>query len=63
MAKVEALVSFAGVVTMGIGEVGEISDKDVLSGLVAAGYVKVLEAPKAKEEAKEAEKPKKGTKK
>lgn len=63
MAKVEALVSFAGVVTMGIGEVGEISDKGILSDLVAAGYVKVLEAPKAKEETKEAEKPKKGTKK
>lgn len=63
MAKVEALVSFAGVVTMGLGEVGEISNKDVLSDLVKAGYVKVLDAPKAKEEIKEAEKPKKGTKK
>lgn len=63
MAKVEALASFAGVVTMGVGEIGEISDKDVLSDLVAAGYVKVLDAPKAKEVTKEAEKPKKGTKK
>ena len=63
MAKVRALVSFAGVVTMGMGEVGEITDKEVLSGLLKAGYVEEVKPPKAKEEVKAEEKPKKGTKK
>lgn len=63
MARVKALVSFAGTVTMGIGEVGEITDKDVLSGLIEAGYVEEIIIPKAKEEPKVEEKPKKGTKK
>ena len=49
MAKVKALVSFAGKVSMSAGKVGEITDPVILSDLVRAGYVQELEveAPKA----------------
>lgn len=42
MAKVKAKVSFAGVVTMGIGEVRDITDKAIVKDLVQAGYVEEI---------------------
>ncbi len=45
--KIEALVSFCGVLTMAEGEVREYSDEAVLSDLLKAGYIK-----EAKEEKK-----------
>lgn len=49
MAKVKALTSFAGIVSMTAGEVGEVADEAILSDLVRVGYVEELEkeAPKA----------------
>lgn len=52
--KVKAKVSFCGSVTMGLGEVREIQDEDILKGLLKAGYVEEVA-----EKIKEAEKPKK----
>lgn len=48
MAKVKALVSFAGKVSMSAGKVGEITDEVILADLLRAGYVEELEekAPK-----------------
>ena len=37
--KVKALVSFAGVFSMGCGEVKECSDKAILLDLLQAGYI------------------------
>jgi hypothetical protein len=37
--KVKALVSFAGTVTMGKGEVKEIKNKVLINDLLIAGYV------------------------
>lgn len=37
--KVKALVSFAGVFSMGCGEVKECSDKAILQDLLQAGYI------------------------
>ena len=42
MAKVKAKTSFAGVVTMGIGETREIEDKAILDDLLSAGYVEEI---------------------
>lgn len=47
MANVKAKTSFAGVVTMGAGEVRNIEDKTVLDDLLAAGYVELVEKQKA----------------
>lgn len=52
MAKVKALVSFAGKVSMSAGKVGEITDEVILADLLRAGYVEELgekkaEAPKS----------------
>ena len=44
MAKVKAKVSFAGVVTMGAGEVRNITDKEVLTDLIKAGYVEEVKS-------------------
>lgn len=38
--RVKALVSFAGIVSMGVGEVRDISDKAIVDDLLRAGYVK-----------------------
>ena len=43
MAKVKALTSFAGIISMSVGEVAEIEDNAILKDLKAAGYVEVLE--------------------
>jgi hypothetical protein len=44
--KVKALVSFAGKVTMGKGEVREIKDKSICEDLLHAGYVKEVKPTK-----------------
>lgn len=49
MAKVKAKTSFAGVVTMGAGEVREITDAEIVKGLVSAGYVEEIKATPTKE--------------
>ena len=43
MAKVKAITSFAGIITMSAGQVGEIEDEAILKDLKSAGYVEVLE--------------------
>lgn len=44
--KIEALVSFCGVLTMAGGEVREYSDEAVLSDLLKAGYIKEVKEEK-----------------
>ncbi|UGB31702.1 hypothetical protein [Metabacillus sp. B2-18] len=43
--KVKALVSFAGIVTMGKNEVREIKDNDVRESLIRVGYVEEIIQP------------------
>lgn len=47
MAKVKALTSFAGIISMSAGEVAEIADNAVLKDLLSAGYVEELGSKKA----------------
>ncbi len=42
--KVKAKVSFAGIVTMGVGEVREVESK-IADDLLRAGYVEKVEKP------------------
>lgn len=50
--KVKATKSFVGVVSMNIGQVKDIQNKEVLDDLLKAGYVeKVDEKPKAQPKA------------
>jgi len=42
MAKVKALTPFAGLVTMGIGEIRQIPD-DIARDLIACGYAEEIE--------------------
>lgn len=44
--KVQALVSFAGQVTMAPGEVREIKDKAICKDLIDAGYVEEVKSTK-----------------
>ena len=37
--KVKALISFSGVVSMGVGEVKEILDESIVKDLLRAGYI------------------------
>lgn len=53
----KALISFSGLVSMAVGEVGEISDLAVAKDLLKAGYVAEIK-PEEPEKA-----PKKGAKK
>lgn len=46
MAKVKALVSFAGKVSMSAGKVGEIIDEAILADLLRAGYIEEIETEK-----------------
>lgn len=55
--KVKATVSFCGAVTMGLGEVREIEDGDILKSLLGAGYVK--EVTEKAEKVEEVKKPRK----
>lgn len=41
--KVKALVSFAGIASMGAGEVKDIEDISIVEDLLAAGYVEKAE--------------------
>lgn len=45
--KVKAKVGFSGVISMSVGQVGEIEDKELLSDLIQAGYVEEAEPEKA----------------
>ncbi len=45
--KVKAKVGFSGVISMSVGQVGEIEDKELLSDLIQAGYVEEVKAEKA----------------
>ena len=45
--KVKAKVGFSGAISMSIGQVGEIEDKELLSDLLQAGYVEEVKAEKA----------------
>ena len=47
MPKVKALVSFAGIVTMGKGETKDIDNENIVNDLVSAGYVETMEEKKA----------------
>lgn len=42
--KVEALVNFCGALSMAKGEIREYSDAAVVADLIAAGYVKEIQA-------------------
>lgn len=45
--KIKALISFSGLITMGIGEVRDIENKEMVKDLLEAGYVKkVVKADK-----------------
>lgn len=46
-----ALVSFAGIVTMGAGEVADLEDDEVIEDLLKAGYIEKVEAEKAPKKA------------
>lgn len=54
--KYRALLSFSGLISMSMGDVREIADKDIANDLLKAGYIeelketkiKKLEAPKSK---------------
>lgn len=60
MAKVKALISFAGKVSMSAGKIGEITDPVILSDLVRAGYVEELESEKVEAQKAPAKKTKGG---
>ena len=55
----KALVSFAGAVSMGCGEVREISNEEIVKDLLRAGYIEAVETVKApaKQPKKKAVKP------
>lgn len=45
--KIKALISFSGLITMGIGEVRDVENKEMVKDLLEAGYVKkVVKADK-----------------
>ena len=46
--KVKALIGFSGLVSMRKGEVKEISDKNIVTDLIRAGYIEPIEKPKNK---------------
>lgn len=58
--KIRAKISFCGVLSMGLGEVTECNDKNLLSDLLRAGYIEEVkdepkeEKPKAKRTSKKA---------
>jgi hypothetical protein len=60
MAVVKAKKSFAGIVTMGAGEVKEITDDAIVKDLLAAGYVEEVKQAYSKAPASAPAKKKKG---
>lgn len=61
MMKYRALISFSGLLSMSMGDVREISDKDIVKDLLKAGYIEELKETKIKKV--EETKVKKGVKK
>lgn len=60
--KVRALLSFCGTVSMGRGEVADVTDKAVLDDLLQAGYVEEVKKQKEKEPEKKPVQKKKAVK-
>jgi molybdopterin synthase catalytic subunit len=52
MAKVKAIVSFAGAVSMYKGEVKEVSDENIVKDLLNAKYIELVEKEKAEKPTK-----------
>lgn len=52
----KALISFTGVISMSIGEVGEITDPAVVQDLLDAGYVEAVKEDKPKKATKKSPK-------
>ena len=52
--KIKAKVSFCGVLSMGVGEVRECTDKELLADLLRAGYVEEVKDEPAEEPKKPA---------
>lgn len=48
MMKYRALISFSGNITMAMGEVREIDNKDIANDLLNAGYIEELKEAKMK---------------
>lgn len=48
----KALVSFTGLISMAMGEVGEISDPSVAKDLLRAGYVEEIKSDETEKTAK-----------
>lgn len=67
MARLKALKSFAGKISMYAGEVKEVTDEAIVKDLLHAGYVEVVKTQEAKivekPVEKKEEKPEKSTKK
>lgn len=59
--KYRALLSFSGVISMSMGDIREIADKDIANDLLKAGYIEELKETKIKK--LEAPKNKRGGKK
>jgi len=53
---VRALISFSGIVSMGMGEVREIKDKATVKDLLSCGYVEQVDKEPPTEKAKKATK-------
>ena len=51
--RCKALVSFAGLVSMTMGEVREISDKSIVKDLLKAGYIEKVEKKKGEKKAED----------
>lgn len=62
--KYRALTSFSGLLSMSLGDVREISDKDIVKDLLKAGYIEELKEMKiTKDVDQKVTKVKKGVKK
>lgn len=48
--KVKALTSFCGVVSMTMGEIGEISDPSIVSDLLKAGFIEKVKGKEKSDE-------------
>lgn len=44
--KVKALKSFSGIISMSVGEIGDISLQEVIKDLLQAGYIEEVKANK-----------------
>ncbi len=55
MAKVKALKSFAGAISMHKGEIKEVNDEFILNDLLNAKYIEVVEKQKTEKTVEKAE--------